>query len=225
MSPVDRLWYAAYGSNTHPARLALYLRGGVHPDGGREYPGCRDPRPPERSVPLWLPGSLYFATLSPVWRGGRAFYDPDTPGPAAARGHLLRPGQFADLLAQEMYREPGTEPVPDLHGLLTAGRLRVGPGRYETLVLAGELDGFPVVTFTAPWRSDEVPSVAPAPAYLWRIGAGLREANDWTAERAADALAGSPGVAGHWTRDALAALIAGPPPDAPPPDLPPGPGR
>src|SRR5699024_11417453 len=51
--------------------------------------------------------------------------------------------QFADIAAQEMRREPAAGTA--LEQVLTAGftgiRHRTGPGRYETLVHAGERDG------------------------------------------------------------------------------------
>ncbi|MFJ4668414.1 hypothetical protein [Kitasatospora purpeofusca] len=57
-------------------RLSCHLGGGRPADGAREHPGCRDGRPPLRSVPVRLPGRLYFALESRVRGGGMAFYDP-----------------------------------------------------------------------------------------------------------------------------------------------------
>ncbi|WP_165986797.1 histone deacetylase [Streptomyces sp. YIM 98790] len=200
------VWYAAYGSNMDLARLGHYLRGGDGP--GRSCPGCRDPRPPRCSRPLLLPGGLYFATRSPVWGGGRAFYDPDHTGrPTAARAHLITLAQFSDIAAQEMYREPGTD--LDLRRVLAHGRARLGPGRYETLVAAGEADGHPVLTFTAPWPAAEAEPVPPAAAYLRHLGHGVAEAHGWDAERTGRYLAACPGAAGHWTPSAVAALLTG----------------
>ncbi|WP_425681644.1 hypothetical protein [Micromonospora sp. DT31] len=122
------LWYVAYGSNLHAARLDWYLRGGRPPGGLRAYPGCRDCRPPRRTVPALIPGGVYFAGESRAWTGGMAFYDPTLPGRAAARGYLVTVEQFADIAAQEMYRPPGA----DLAGILAAvrtGRATLGPGR------------------------------------------------------------------------------------------------
>ncbi|MEV7028327.1 histone deacetylase, partial [Kitasatospora sp. NPDC093558] len=68
------VWYAAYGSNLDAARMACYLAGG-RPEGAvRDFPGCRDRRPARRDAATVLPGTLYFATHSPVWGGGRGFY-------------------------------------------------------------------------------------------------------------------------------------------------------
>lgn len=206
------VWYVSYGSNTHLARLARYLDGGRPAGGARDYPGCRDATPPARSVPWELPGTVYFATHSPVWGGGRAFYDPDAPGRALARAHLLTAAQFSDIAAQEMYAEPGRD--LDLTEVLATGRSRLGPGRYETLVRVGSLDGVPLLTFTAPWGMAEVPWTVPSAAYLDHLAAGLREAGGWRDADIARYLAGRPGAAGHWTvRDgALVPTDPAPPP-------------
>nr|WP_258545296.1 histone deacetylase [Micromonospora provocatoris] len=173
------LWYVAYGSNLHAARLDWYLRGGCPPGGLRTYPGCRDHRPPRRTVPVLIPGGVYFAGESRAWTGGMAFYDPLLPGRAAARGYLVTVEQFADIAAQEMYRPPGA----DLAGILTAvetGRARLGPGRYETLLRVGVHEGLPMLTFTAPHRAVEVQWTRPAPVYLGMLARGLREAHAGT---------------------------------------------
>lgn len=214
------VWYAAYGSNMHRERLRWYVEGGdsragagpgvLRPGGGRAggaraYPGCRDRRMPAESVAVELPGTVYFATRSPVWAGGRAFYDPGAAGLAWGRAHLITVGQFGDIAAQEMYRAPGRD--LDLGEALRTGRQRLGPGRYETVVCAGALDGVPLLTFTAPWAVDEVEHTAPSAAYLAHLAAGLRDAGSWTADQIAAYLAARPGAAGHWTTPQVAALM------------------
>ncbi|MEU9009390.1 histone deacetylase [Streptomyces sp. NPDC048479] len=191
---VLRVWYAAYGSNMDLDRLNDYLT------------GCRDSRPPARSVAVMLPGLLYFATESLVWTGGRAFYDPEGGGELPARAYLLTAAQFSDIAAQEMYREPG--PDLDLKEVLGRGRAETGPGRYETLVCAGLLDGCPVLTFTAPWGVGDVAVEPPAAAYLRHLVAGVVAAHGWSALRAAEYLAGCPGAEGQWTAAEIAALVS-----------------
>ena len=190
--PPPLLWYVSYGSNTHRDRLAAYLLGGRPEGGTRDHPGCRDRRMPAESVPVELPGALYFATVSAVWGGGRAFYDPEAEGRTLAVAHLLTPDQFSDIAAQEMYRPPGTD--LDLTPVLTNGRATLGDGRYETLIHAGTLRSRPVLTFTAPWHATDVPHVPPAPAYLAHLAAGLRESGGWSAERVAAYLGAASGV-------------------------------
>ncbi|MFE3602008.1 histone deacetylase [Streptomyces sp. NPDC059142] len=201
-----RVWYTSYGSNTHLGRLAHYIGGGRPSGASRGHPGCRDRRPPAASVPVELAGALYFATESDLWGGGRAFYDPDAPGRVLARAHLVTVGQFSDIAAQEMYREPGTD--LDLTRALTTGRQTVGDGRYETLVRPGTLEGLPVLTFTAPWHLHDVPWNPPSAAYLAHLYAGLRETGAWDPATVAAYLAGRPGAAGHWSAAEVTALGA-----------------
>jgi hypothetical protein len=176
----ELVWYVSYGSNMNAARLNCYLAGGTPPGAQRANPGCRDPRPPRRVLSCELTGGVYFATRSPFWGGGRAFFDPDLPGTAPARAYLITPGQFADIAAQEMYRDPGED--LDLTEVLASGRVELGPGRYETLLHVGNRQGHPLLTFTAPWQATDVAHTTPSPTYLRmlnphlpRSGCGLRQ--------------------------------------------------
>lgn len=202
----DRVWYTAYGSNLHRDRLTCYLAGGRPPGARRSYPGCRDHSPPLATVPVLLPGQLYFALESKTWTGGMAFYDPFDEGELPARAYLLTAEQFADIAAQEMYRAPGTD--LDLTGVLRTGRAQLGPGRYETLVCPGQLDGHPMLTFTAPWRRAEAELNRPSAAYLRNFVAGLGESHGWTRERTADYLSTRPGAAGEWTSAQILAALS-----------------
>ncbi|MEU4350279.1 histone deacetylase [Streptomyces sp. NPDC023838] len=200
-----RVWYTSYGSNMFLHRLACYLAGGRPAGGTRVYPGCRDQTLPAASVPVELAGVMYFATRSPVWGGGRAFYDPDAAGRVLARAHLVSASQFADIAAQEMYREPGAD--LDLTEVLTRGRTALGDGRYETLVCAGQLDGLPLLTFTAPWRMGDVRSTAPSAPYLRHLASGLLEAGAWDADAVAAYVASRPGAHPHWSEQAVRELL------------------
>ena len=79
-----------------------------------------------------------------------AFYDHDEPGRTAARAYLVTAGQLADIAAQEMYRLPADGDPLEAVVLGDVDRHTWGPGRYETLVRVGELDGAPLMTFTSP---------------------------------------------------------------------------
>jgi hypothetical protein len=178
---VSHVWYVSYGSNMCAARFACYIEGGVPPGGSRENPGARDRRLPERTIPVDLPGTVYFAGESPQWGGGVAFYDHGTPGRAAGRGYLVTAEQFADIAAQEMYRlpQPG-DPLADLVlSPLDGGRHTLGPGRYETLLDVGQHEGMPLLTFTSPHGLDHVEHTRPREAYLSMVRDGLRESRGW----------------------------------------------
>lgn len=181
------VWYVSYGSNMSADRLACYLEGGRPPGGTRTNPGARDRRLPERSVPVDLPGTVYFAGQSPQWGGGVAFYDHDEPGFTAARGYLVTAGQLADIAAQEMYRVPRhDDPLEKVvQEPLDNGRHQVGPGRYETLVEVGRHEDVPLLTFTSPHGMDHVEHTLPSEAYLDTVRVGLRESRGWDDERLA----------------------------------------
>lgn len=203
--PADLVWYAAYGSNMHAARLDCYLLGGTPTGATRWNPGCRDRSGPRDSAPVMLPGGIYFALDSATWGGGVAFYDPTLPGQVPARAYLLTVGQFSDLVAQEMRRPPGTD--LDLGPVCRTGRHQLGPGYYETLVSVAARDGHPMLTFTAPGPAAELPWNAPSAGYLRMLGLGLAEGHGWGAERAATYLCERPGAAGAWDVAAVTALL------------------
>jgi len=205
--PADRVWYVSYGANMAAHRFDRYLRGGRPPGGRRANPGCRDRTPPARRRAVWIGGGVYFALESPMWGGGLAVYDPDLPAVTPARAYLVTVSQFSDVAAQEMYREPGAD--VDLGALLAAGRLRLGPGRYDLLVVLGRLEGLPMVTLAAPWPMASVRPVPPSAAYLRTIGVGLAESHGWSVSRVAAHLAGLPGAREAWTPGAVAALLDG----------------
>ncbi|HVW43872.1 MAG TPA: histone deacetylase [Amycolatopsis sp.] len=199
------VWYVSYGSNMNALRFGCYLAGGIPEGTGHRHPGCRDPRPPLATRAYDLPGGIYFATRSPVWGGGRAFYDPALPGTAPARAYLITAGQFADVAAQEMHRDPGND--LDLSEVIAVGRAELGPGRYETLLCAGHLGEHPVLTFTAPWSAEDVEGEAPSAAYLRMLATGLCDAQGWDLRRATTYLAGLPGAVGAWSAESILAAV------------------
>lgn len=184
------VWYVSYGSNMSEQRLTAYLEGGIPPGGQRPNPGARDTSPPRRSVPVDLPGGLYFAGESAQWGGGVAFYDHDATGqgPTPARAYLITAAQFADVAAQEMYRLPQEgDPLEEVViGGIDGGRHHAGPGHYETLVEVGRLEDVPMLLFTAPHGIDHAEHTQPSPAYLAMLAEGLRESRAWDEQRVAE---------------------------------------
>ncbi|MFD4904165.1 hypothetical protein [Kitasatospora purpeofusca] len=129
------------------------------------------------------------------------FYDPTQDGEMPVRAYLITEQQFSDIAAQEMHRAPGAD--LDFTRVLTSGRDQLGPGRYETLVCPGALDGVPLLTFTAPWRLTDAELNAPSAPYLANFARGLAEAHGWPLGRSAEYLATRPGAAGYWTAQAV----------------------
>jgi hypothetical protein len=200
----DHVWYVAYGSNLSLARFRCYVAGG-QPDGAlREYPGCRDPAGPREWRRLEIGGQVYFAGTSTAWGGGMAFYDHNAVGNVYARAYLLTGSQLSDVVAQEMCRETGTD--LDLASVASSGRYVFGPGRYETLVQLGNLEGRPMMTFTIEDHVDP-PLNPPVAAYLRAMGLGLAEAHGWASSRISDYLSSAPGARGFWSRGEIEALL------------------
>lgn len=205
----ELIWYVAYGSNLSVDRFGCYVSGGRPAAGIRSYPGFRDPTPPRESVPVRVPGCLYFAGQSRVWTGGTAYLDTSTAAGAAStvagRAYLISAEQFADLAEQEMLRSPGAG--RELSEVLATGRHEYGPGRYETLLLLGERDGLPMLTVSSPWTVADAELAAPTAAYLGMIGRGLIESHGCSAYDAGRYLADAPGAVGSWDAEQIAALL------------------
>ena len=124
-----------------------------------------------------MPGRLVFAWHSPTWGGSIAFHDPSGDSEVLSTAYLLPPATFSDVVEQEMWRAPGVD--HDLAEVVTHGRQELGPGRYETLYLTGELYGRPVVTFSAADPSALEPG-EPAAAYTATMARGLRRTHGLT---------------------------------------------
>ena len=151
--------------------------GGCPPGATRNYPGTRDRSPALETRPFVMPGRLVFAWHSPTWDGAIAFHDPSGEGQVFSTAYLLTRRMFSDVVEQEMWRKPGAD--HDLTEVLAMRRHELGPGRYETLHLTGELDGRPVLTFSAADPSALEPG-EPAPAYLATLARGLRAVHGLT---------------------------------------------
>jgi hypothetical protein len=191
------LWYAGYGSNLDPDRFGLYLAGG-RPDGAhRAVPGARDGTPPQEQRAVVLPGAMFFAWRSPTWGGAVSFYDADADDTTYARAYLLTHEQLADVAAQEMHREPGED--LDLAHVMEHRRHALGPGRYETLHLVGELDGIPMLTFTAEDPAELAPN-PPSDAYLAVVARGLQLTHELAEDTLVEHLASRVGVDGDRDR-------------------------
>jgi hypothetical protein len=206
----DQVWYVAYGSNLALERFTCYLSGGRPRGGARVYPGCRDRTAPARAEGVVVPGSVVFAGASKVWGGGSAFYDRSGPGQVAGRAYLLTPEQLGDVAAQEMWRAPGGPFAAELATRLpeVVEHHTMGPGRYETVLRLGELDGHPMYTVTH-GTITELDPVAPTASYLHWIATGLTEAHGWDVEQVVDYLHAAPGVRLGWTPGALLSALDG----------------
>ena len=195
------VWYAAYGTNLSPARLACYLSGGRPPGALRHYDGCRDPSPPRDHRPVELRGRLSFAGESGVWGGGMAFFTPGADGVVHARAYLLRLEQLGDVVAQEARRPAGADLVlADDRSPIRHGLSRV----YDVLVDVGDLEGHRMLTLTG---TTVPPANAPAAPYVRTMLEGLADGFGLDADERVAYLAAADGVSPPWTVDALDRML------------------
>jgi len=195
------VWYAAYGTNLSPARLACYLSGGRPPGALRHYDGCRDPSPPRDHRPVELRGRLSFAGESGVWGGGMAFFTPGADGVVHARAYLLRLEQLGDVVAQEARRPAGADLVlADDRSPIRHGLSRV----YDVLVDVGDLEGHRMLTLTG---TTVPPANAPAASYVRTMLEGLADGFGLDADERVAYLAAADGVSPPWTVDALDRML------------------
>lgn len=194
------VWYAAYGSNLSRARFHSYLCGGTPTGAGHAYPGCRDAADPIEIRRWELPRPLAFGGSSRTWGGGVALVDHDARGVAKARLYLVTFDQFADVLAQENWLEPGSVSIGAFDNEFDLGAEHT----YGSVLALGELDGHSILTFT---QHRGVPAAAPTTPYIAHIAQGLREAHEMTDDEIVGYLADARGVAGALDARTLRAAI------------------
>ena len=80
-----------------------------------------------------------------------------------------------------MYRVPQEgDPLEEVVlGGIDGGTHHGGPGRYETLIEVEQLDGAPMLLFTAPDGIDHVEHTQPSASYLAMLSTGLQECRGW----------------------------------------------
>jgi hypothetical protein len=217
------IWYGAYGSNLLLERFLVYLRGGPVPGSGRMQHGARDSSDPQGDEPLPIDRPLGFGRESAGWGGGGVcFVDPAVRavdeagvGETLGRAWLITVEQLADVWAQENGGTVG--PPIDVDRLLSVGSLelpsadrlegRPAQGWYRSLILLGELGGYPVATITC----DVMPTPnASGLPYLEVVGRGLMETWGLDPSEAARYLATRIGNRGLVDETSLTELLARP---------------
>ena len=81
------------------------------------------------------------------------------------------------------------------------------PKWYGRIINLGEMDGHPVLTFTAEWPDSEIEPNPPARSYLVTIADGIRETYGFSHERVAEYFLDKLGVKGHLYSDTVISWI------------------
>ena len=110
---------------------------------------CSDKTSPKEDRPFMFKHDIYFAKASSKWNGGgKAFLDDTSEGKAYGRVYLITRKQF-----EEIKRQEGTD--------------------YRRGLALGEIEGYPVYSFTDMQKNDE--TKVPSAEYFKTILTGLRE--------------------------------------------------
>ncbi|WP_232824220.1 hypothetical protein [Paraliobacillus zengyii] len=94
----------------------------------------------------------------------------------------------------------------DLTELIKNGVMTYRDSWYGTLLYLGEVDGYPIVTFTADWDLD-VPFSKPSKQYLTMIMKGLNLTLELKKEEIVDYISSKPGVIDHYNKNEIEELI------------------
>lgn len=141
------------------------------------------------------------------WGGSPCFVDTvpraETDTLTRGRVYLITWGQFEDVVAQENGRATSSIDL-DADELTPGVSVRLGPGRYETLLCLGGIDGVPVVTITSPSEGADPEAGAPSHTYLRVMITGLREAHAMSDDAIVAYLGSAPGCSEELVLSALA---------------------
>ncbi len=206
-SESGQVWYAGYGSNLLRQRFEHYLTGGSYAGAPQrsQHAGARDSTLPTDDRAWRVPHGLRFAGESTRWSGGGvAFLDPGVgSGEAVVRLYRITAEQFGDVAAQENGLSPGDLNV-DVDALVSNGGQDISNRWYGRGLYLGDVEGAPVVTFTA--RVNVEPVTSPSSAYAEVVARGLLECG-LTGDEVVSYLLAAPGVDLGWTQPGLVELV------------------
>ncbi|WP_117170480.1 hypothetical protein [Paraliobacillus sediminis] len=206
LKKLEYVWYASYGSNLNRDRFLCYIKGGKPEGSSKVEVGCKDKSLPLKEATYKMNLPLYFAKSSVRWqKQGVAFIGLKKDGKylTYSRKYLITVDQFLDVVKQENNQ---AELDIDLAELIKNGVMTYRDSWYGTLLYLGDVDGYPIVTFTADWDLD-VPFRKPSEEYLTMIIKGLRLTLELEKDVIVDYISSKPGVINHYKRDAIEKLI------------------
>ena len=209
----ELVWYASYGSNLLRRRFMTYIKGGKAPGARFGQVGCTDKTPPRQESGVMILHPLFFAHASAQWEdlaiafiGGERREEAKTLG----RMYLISEEQFREVVLQENgIRQMEFDVGIDLEKTIQDGRSTIRRGLYSTLLHLGEEEGYPIFTFTAPWKEGLAPLNRPGPNYLKVIARGLQETYGLSDEGVVDYLKEVEGVRGMIPEEELGEIVTG----------------
>ncbi|WP_226036604.1 hypothetical protein [Aquibacillus saliphilus] len=203
---IKYVWYASYGSNLSRDRFLCYIKGGKPIGSEKVEVGCRDKSLPIEESTYIMRYPLYFAKASERWqKQGVAFIglQKDEKFHTYSRKYLITVEQFKDVVKQE---NNGEVVEIDFDEVLSNGYKTIRDSWYGTILYLGEVDGYPMLTFTADWDLD-VPFNKPSEEYLSMIISGLKTSVELENTEIVNYLSSKPGIANNFTNTDLEKLI------------------
>lgn len=205
LSLPEKVYYGSYASNTDEERFGHYIAGGRYKHSLQALPGCTDQTPPSDVQAFILPWEMYFGGYSHSWDGGTAYINPGKSGSTLAVAHLITREQFWQVVAQESLSNAGKLAGVLPEHLPTDSSGISGTGNYDYMLLGGELNGWPIVTFTSP-VTHEKPS-KPTEAYLQTIAGGLAAKHRIGPKEISEYFGGLAGVKGEYLQQDVESIL------------------
>lgn len=208
MTQKDYVWYASYGSNINKTRFLCYIQGGTPIGSSKREIGCRDQSPPKDEKVFQIPHQLYFAKESMRWqKQGVAFIDLESNKKfkTYSKMYLVTREQFFDIVSQENNIDHFEI---DLDEVVKNGSQVIKEAWYGNLLFIDQLNGYPIFSFTSPLSLDFTEVKKPSEEYLKTIISGLKQELGLTNDTIYSYLSDVPGIQGHFSREALQAIIS-----------------
>lgn len=202
------VWYASYGSNLSRDRFLCYILGETPKGSSQKEVGCRDKTLPRKDKPIRIPHPLYFSMHAAKWdHGGVAFLDASqSEASTLGRMYLITREQFIDVVKQE--NTIHTDFTLHFEDIMNQPKgVDVLDTWYGKILHIGEEEGYPIFTFTAPWRYKDVKPSRPSKSYLSTLILGYKETYSMQTMDIVDYLITKPGIFETYTFDELVELI------------------
>lgn len=204
----DRVWYLSYGSNLSEDRFLTYIVGGQAPGSKVSHVGCVDKTLPTERRHIRLEGwKLVFRHSSSWWGGLVCGIEKDKNSYTHGMLYNITREQFLDVTKQENGIDVHDKLDVDWEALRRDGGLRLFDGVYGFLVSLGNIDGFPVLSFTHPPGTKHARGHRTASEpYLRTIAKGLTP-HHVPPDELKEYLRSKEGIDPHWDDKGLEKLI------------------
>ncbi|WP_078546503.1 hypothetical protein [Litchfieldia alkalitelluris] len=207
MTESNLVWYACYGSNLDRNRFLCYIEGGNPKGSAKKEVGCKDKTHPLVEKEMIIPHPLYFAKNAGRWNnGGVAFigHKESEKEFTLGRMYLITAEQFKDVVRQE---NDDFSLSVNLTDVIKKKSMTFRKSWYGHIISLGEVENYPIFTFTAYWDKADVQYQVPSNEYLATILRGLLNTHKLTNQELIDYIIDKPGIKDNYTSDQILSLL------------------